>query len=600
MVSRSGRVIDYTRLPIETVSKPKSKNYFLKDIFPGGVVNLILEKIGSVHQSKRAESISACFNDRGILKTFLIRFAPYQAGKVLLLVRDISKQKQFEDHLRQSETRFRILLESAAQGIILVDMFGRISLVNTQIEKLFGYSREELVGQTIEMLLPAMYREKHVRERNQYILHTETRKMAAEQNIVGLRKDGSEFPIEISLSAVEMVDGVYVLAFTTDISERRKLENKIRRFEKLEAVGQLAGGIAHDFNNVLAGISGLTELALRKLPQDSPARKNLNLVLQKSQDAAGLVAQLLAFSRQQILSPKKLHLNFIIKNSRQMLQHYLGEDIHLQTQLAENLYSIFADQSAIDQIITNLCINARDAMPDGGDLILKTENVDILNENISVQNLSGQRAYVKLSIIDSGIGMRQEVQNHIFEPFYTTKDFGEGTGLGLATVYGLVQQHHGFLQFSSAPGEGTVFNIYLPALLGSPSLDTQTDSEQPVIGGKETILVVDDEADILKSVKGILEEYGYRVFIAANGQIALEIFEKHKDNIDLILSDVVMPKVGGMELKLMLKKLNPRCKFMFMSAYSEKIPQEMIDLHKPFLSKELLRKIRQVLDRKET
>jgi len=237
-------------------------------------------------------------------------------------------------------------------------------------------------------------------------------------------------------------------------------------------------------------------------------------------------------------------------------------------------------------------------MPDGGDLIIKTENCDLINENISIDKLDGMREAVKLSVKDSGIGMRTEVQKHIFEPFFTTKDFGEGTGLGLATVYGLVQQHNGFLQFSSIPGEGTLFEIYFPVRHTEDSDIEINEEEQKIQGGTETILIADDEAYILKSAKVILEDYNYLVFTCGNGRDALEIFKKNSKKISLIISDIVMPKMGGVELKLQVERIRPDVKFIFMSGYSEKVSPELIALQKPFSGNKLLRIVRSILDKK--
>ena len=599
-VSADGKILDYSQLPEGLSVKKGGKPASVQELFPPSVAKLLLERIRLTLSAKKAQDFETQFIQEGRVINLFVKISPYHKQRLLILLRDISRQKYFEDYLRQSEARFRILLEAAPQGIILVDMHGMINLINRQIEILSGYARDELNGQSVDIFIPSLYRDKHARERNRFIMNPEAREMAPGKDIRLLCKDGTELPVEITLSSVEMYDGLYILAFVTDISDKRQLENKIRRFEKLEAVGQLAGGIAHDFNNVLAAIIGLTELAMRKLDAESAAADNLKLVLDKAQNAAGLVSQLLAFSRQQVLSPRKLNLNDVIRSNQKMLQHYLGEDIQLKTELSPGLDYIFADQSALDQIITNLSINARDAMPDGGELIIRTENTDMINENISAKNISRLRNSIKLTIADTGIGMRREVQEHIFEPFYTTKAQGEGTGLGLATVYGLIQQHNGMLQFSSSPGEGTVFTIYFPAYLKTDNgqIAQQQDLQKPA-GGNETILLVDDEMNILKSAKAILEENGYKVLIAPDGQKALELFKQDADSIDLVISDVVMPHTGGVELKLMLERINPQIKFIYMSAYSEKVPPQEIELHKPFLSRDLLQKVRQVLDRRQ-
>lgn len=506
------------------------------------------------------------------------------------------EQKSYEAEFHRSEAKFRIVLETAAQGILLMNMHGQITMANTKIEQLFGYDRDELVDASLEILIPSAYRDIHIHHRNTYLSNPENRMMAAGKELHGRRKDGSEFPIEVHLTSMEMYDGLNVVAFITDISEQKELQNKIRRMEKLEAIGQLAGGIAHDFNNVLAGIIGLTELGLRKLPPDSEAIRNFKMVIDKAQGAADLVKQLLAFSRQQVLSPKPLNLNQIILKNQNLLQRYLGEDIHLRVELDPDLYRIEADPSALDQIITNVCINARDAMPDGGDLDIRTENVSIANEDISIEKLAPQNDFVKLTITDNGIGMRQEVQKHLFEPFYSTKEFGQGTGLGLATVYGLVEQHGGATQFKSIPGEGTSFFIFLPAVRKEDQANHGVSQPKKVSGGDETILIVDDEADIILSSADTLTRAGYQVLTAQDGIEALEIFKKNKTKIDLVISDIVMPRMGGIELKLLIQDEQPQMRFLHFSAYSDKIEPGFTYLEKPFIADALLLKVRELLD----
>lgn len=515
-----------------------------------------------------------------------------------LLIRESADKSNLEIAFQRSEAKFRMVLETAAQGILLVNIHGQITLMNTKIEQLFGYGREELLDNSVDILLPSVYRDMHSMHRGSYLANPGVRKMAEGKDIFGRKKDGTEFPIEVHLTSIEMFDGLNVIAFITDISEQKKLQNKIRRMEKLEAVGQLAGGIAHDFNNVLAGVIGLTELALRKIPADSDARKNLNMVIEKSQGAAQLVKQLLAFSRQQVLSPKPLNLNLILQNSQKLLQRYLGEDIHITLKLDRKLKRIHADPSALDQIITNLCINARDAMPDGGDLIISTENVDITEENVSLEKIPPQIDFVKLTVADSGIGMRREVQKHIFEPFFSTKEFGQGTGLGLATVYGLVEQHEGVTQFFSNPGEGTSFSLYFPALQKASEAEGHASEPSPVRGGDEGILIIDDEKDIIRTAAETLRFHGYTVFTAENGLEGMKVFEQQKDKINLVISDVVMPKMGGIELTMLIQNMNPNVRFMHISAFSQKTDPHFSYLQKPFLAEQLLKNVRQILDAK--
>ncbi len=545
--------------------------------------------------SNPAEPFSYLYSDHSEQISFLIYFES-TASSIFFIVHEEKSERDLELELQRSEARFRIVIESAAQGILLMNVHGRITMVNSQIEQIFGYSREEILDSPVEILLPPMYKEIHNHKRNSYLANPTSRPMAKGKEISGRHKKGNDIPVEINLSPIELYDGLYIIAFVSDISERNRLQNKIRRIEKLEAIGQLAGGIAHDFNNVLAGIIGLTELALRKLPSHSEAESNLKMVVDKAQSAADLVKQLLAFSRQQILRKHPLNFNGIIKSNKKMLQRYLGEDILLHTHLTDNLSLINADSSAMDQILTNLCINARDAMPDGGELIIKTENINLANENISIADLPITSDAIKITIQDTGIGMRKEVQEHIFEPFYSTKEFGQGTGLGLSTVYGLVEQHQGMILVDSKPGEGTCFKLYFPVYHGQIDSDVKEPNDNPKLNGTETILFVDDEDTIVNSVSESLSFYGYKVLTANNGVTAMKIFEANKDKIDLVISDLIMPERGGIELKMIIQSSNPDIKFLHISGYSDRVDPQTQYLKKPFLTDDLVKKIREILD----
>ena len=590
-IDHKGRIVEFFNKHLLSTLFPDSNSQNVKDIAD----QLQKALIHALESENLKNGMTLQLKSRSAIRLFLLRIKEHSDG-YLILLEDITDQRNFEENLKSSERKFRILLESAAQGILVVDINGQITLANTKIEQLFGYNREELLNQPVEILIPAPYRDVHVRHRSKYILKPFQRMMGEGRMINGQRKDGTQFPIEVSLSSVELHDGMYIMAFITDISERRQLEDRIRRMEKLEAIGQLAGGIAHDFNNVLAGIMGLSELALRKIEKDHPAVRHIKLILQKSQDAAFLVKQLLAFSRQQTIAPRRLNLNQIIRNNYDMLQRYLGEDILLKLNLAEHLWPIQADPSAVDQVITNLCINARDAMPDGGELRITTQNIDLKEEPMLEIQAPITTTYVRLTISDTGMGIPKEIQKRIFEPFFTTKEFGHGTGLGLSTVYGLVEQHQGIIKFSSTPGEGTTFYIYLPALIAEESEIHRKEKSDESYPGKETILLVDDESAVLESHKELLEALGYKILTANDGLAAYRLLEKHQEEIDLIVSDVVMPNLGGIDLKILAHRLNPEIRVLLISAYSDKLEPGVPYLQKPFTLEELTRRIREVLE----
>ncbi len=592
LFSRDGHCLDAKtdRLQPDAPNQFIGKTVF--EIFPAPLAQRFQTMILLTNRTEQVQTFEYQHETGGKLRDFEARLVQSTAGQILCLIRDITERKRYESDLQKSESKFRILLESASQAIVLVNVHGRITLVNSQTEHLFGYSREELLHQPIEILLPYVERGKNNVLNQNNFRHLTTDIPKGTHELIGMRKDGSEFPFEIRFSQVEMFEGPFIMALITDISARKKLESRLRRVEKLEAIGQLAGGIAHDFNNVLAGIIGLSELSLRRIEKEDPVYENIKLIIKKSESAADLVRKLLMFSRQQHIAKHLLNLNQIVLSNQKLLQRYLGEDIRLMVHLADDLHLIHGDASAMDQMITNLCINARDAMPDGGELILQTRNITIKEKEKDLP--PGE--YVLFIISDTGVGMSQEVQKHIFEPFFTTKELGQGTGLGLATVYGLVQQHDGFIQFSSKLGEGTVFKIYFPAVLEDRNYTTRHSGQTAIKGGHETILLVDDQIDILSTSKETLESYGYKVLIAGNGIQALEIFEKYHDIIDLVISDVVMPDMDGIELRLFCQKIKPHIKFLLMSAFSPKLENENGYLLKPFLGSQLARKVREILD----
>ncbi len=592
LFSRDGHCLDAKsdRLNPEKSNEFIGKTVF--EIFPHPLAQRFQTMILLTNRTAEVQTFEYQQEKGGKLRDFEARLIQSTAGQILCLIRDITERKRYESDLQKSESKFRILLESASQAIVLVNVHGRITLVNSQTERLFGYSRDELIHQPMEILLPFIERGKNNVLNQNNFRHFSTDIPKGTHELTGMRKDGSEFPFEIRFSQVEMFEGPFIMALITDISARKKLESRLRRVEKLEAIGQLAGGIAHDFNNVLAGIIGLSELSLRRIDKNDPVYENIKLIIKKSESAADLVRKLLMFSRQQHIAKHLLNLNQIVLSNKKLLQRYLGEDIHLIVRLADDLHLIHGDASAMDQIITNLSINARDAMPDGGELSIQTRNITI---NEKEKDLPPGE-YVMFIIADTGIGMSADVQKHIFEPFFTTKELGQGTGLGLATVYGLVQQHDGYIQFSSKLGEGTVFKIYFPAVLEDKNhTSTETASAQ-VKGGNETILLVDDQIDILTTSKETLESYGYKVLIAGNGIQALEIFERYHDIIHLVISDVVMPDMDGIELRMLCQQIKPQIKFLLMSAFSPKLENEEGYLLKPFLGNQLARKVRQVLD----
>ncbi len=533
-------------------------------------------------------------NDHHVV-SYYVRIRRIQPGLFILTLINLAPFKQIQLELQNNEKKTRILLETAAQGILLTNLYGSITLVNHKIEQQFGYSREELLEKPVEILIPEALRYAHERHRQRFVESPKARELGKGLEITGRRKDGSIFPIEVSLSAVNLLDGLSILTFVTDITERKKLETRILQMEKLEAIGQLAGGIAHDFNNVLAGIIGMSELGLRNLKDGDSPEEYLKMIINKANGAAGLVRKLLTFSRQQVLTIRELNLSRIVQENQELLQRYLGESIELSATVETDLPYIKADPTAIDQIITNLCINARDAMPDGGKLVIETASHPLPLALAAKNEVSTGLPYVRLSVIDYGIGMNDEIAGHMFEPFFTTKDIGQGTGLGLSIVYGLVKQHEGLIEVESRIGEGTRIDVYFP-VCNQRSHPAGEEKEMPLPGGRETLLVVEDEPDLLNSYQDLLNGLGYKVISAADGLKALQILQEEIHSIEMIISDVVMPKMGGLELKLIAGQMRPGIPFLLISGFADKVEPGHPFLQKPFRLESLAVKIRQMLE----
>ena len=389
--------------------------------------------------------------------------------------------------------------------------------------------------------------------------------------------------------------------------KRRQLEKQYHQAQKMEAVGLLAAGIAHDFNNLLTAINGFAELMQRQLSPTHPHQKYISNILQSGHRAADLVRQLLAFSRKQIIKPKVLDLNNNVSNMEKMLRRIIGEDIELKTNLAPDLWPVKVDPAQVEQIIVNLAVNARDVMPEGGQLTIETANLTLDNGHATRYLELAPGEYVLLTVSDTGWGMTEETKSHIFEPFFTTKEMGKGTGLGLATVFGIVKQSEGDIQVESAPGQGTTFRIYLPRVAEIIPISTETFNDEVLPKGTETILLVEDEDAVRKLATNVLRQQGYSVLEAANGLEALQLVQSHSQTpeIRLLITDIVMPKMGGRVLADHLEKIFPDLKVIFISGYTDDaitkqstLRQNATFLQKPFSPSTLVHRARQMLDEK--
>jgi two-component system, cell cycle sensor histidine kinase and response regulator CckA len=539
------------------------------------------------HRKKDGTIIDVAITSHGI------RFRGKQAE--LVLAHDITDQKKNQERLRQSEEKFAKAFRSSPLAItISTEVDGRYVDVNDAFSNMLGYRREEVVGCTTHelgvWLEPA--------DRTAFI-----QQLVASARVTSFpakfrTSSGDTRLTEISAELIELDGASCVLAITRDVTEARHLEEQFRQAQKMEAVGRLAGGIAHDFNNMLSVIIGYSEL-LQEQFQSGPARKGADEVKKAAERAAALTRRLLAFSRQQVLSPRILSLNAVVDNLSKMLRHMIGEDVELILTSGAALGHVQADPVQIEQIIMNLAVNARDAMPKGGRLIIETSNADV--DAMSAAILSVRPGpYVVLSVSDTGCGMNEATIARIFEPFYTTKEPGKGTGLGLSMVYGVVKQSDGSIRVHSEPGKGTTFRIYLPRVDEALS-DESAKTEAPLARGTETILVVEDEEPLRMLIAGVLENSGYTVLQTSEATEALKLAKEHA--IDLLLTDVVMPGVSGPELADLIKGILPNLKLLYISGYTNDLitargplaSDEML-LEKPFNKNSLLTKVRMILE----
>ena len=504
--------------------------------------------------------------------------------------------------LHESEKLVMALLQSASQAILSIDRTGRIVLANPKTEEMFGYTGEELLGARIEILLPESQRRAHGRDREEYFTRPRVRPMGIGMDLAGRRKDGTEFPVEISLSYVETTEGVFAIAFVNDISDRKQLEDRLLQAQKMEAVGRLAGGVAHDFNNMLTVIAGYNRMILDDLSPLDPLRGCAEEVLKAADRAAALTQQLLAFSRRQVMRSCVMNVNTTVEHTEKMLRRLIGEDIELVLSLSADIGNIKADPNHIEQAIVNLALNARDAMPKGGRITVETANT-YLDETYARTHLGVKPGeFVMVAVSDTGHGMDAETRRRLFEPFFTTKEKGKGTGLGLATVYGVVKQLGGDIWVYSEPGQGTTFKLYFPRVTETASLPPASPVEANRAPSTETILVVEDEQAVRDLTVKILRKLGHTILAAANGAEAIEIATSYPGPIALLLTDVVMPNMSGRQVADHLLKLRPDLKVLYLSGYTDNtvIHHGVLDhgvefLPKPFSREALARKIRDVL-----
>jgi PAS domain S-box-containing protein len=531
----------------------------------------------------------------------VIRNAKGEPEKLVIVNRDVTERKRAEEALRRSESGFRSVVEDAPYGIYRTSLTGRFLQVNPALQKMLGYeSTEELLRRD---LANHIFRHAGEYQRlTELLAHTEEIK---DLEMEWKRLDGTPITVRCSGRRINDESGVpaYFEVFAEDVTEKRVLEKQLRMAQKMEAIGRLSGGIAHDFNNLLGVIIGYSGVLKKRLGPDNALCEHALEIEKAGQRAASLTKQLLAFSRQQVLTPAVLNLNSLATDMEKMLPRLLGEDIEVSLTLDPELGNVKADQSQIEQVIMNLAVNARDAMPTGGKLKVQTSNVEL--DQAYTWNHPGSKAgeYVLLTVTDTGMGMDAGTLTHIFEPFFTTKERGKGTGLGLATVYGVVKQSNGYIWVDSAPGKGASFQIYLPRHVGEPGADEPKNDSGEKLRGSETILLVEDAEPLRKLAQTFLEAGGFRVLPAESGEVALEVAAGFRGTFDLLLTDVVMPGMNGRVLAEQLSPRQPGMKVLYMSGYTDSfiaghgvLDPETHLLHKPFTEEVLIRKVREVLD----
>jgi PAS domain S-box-containing protein len=519
------------------------------------------------------------------------------------------EREKAERALVESESKLRVLTDTVADAITMIDDNGDVVYWNPAAERIFGYAAREVMGKSLHLLLaPERFHELYRKGFGRYRETGSGPTVGKTLELEAVKKDGAEIPVEVSFSIAILNDKRYAIGSIRDISdrvkaenERRRLEEQLRQAQKMEAIGQMAGGIAHDFNNILMAIIGFSNILKMKLDQRDPMQGDIDQILFASDRAAYLTKGLLAYSRQQIMTPRPVDLNHIVISGEQFLRRVIGENVELIYSYSEEPLDIIADSVQLEQVLMNIATNARDAMPHGGTLKISTGKVEIDDQFLVFHEFAKKGIYALVELSDNGAGMDEITQKRIFEPFFTTKEVGKGTGLGLSVVYGIVKQHDGFIICESKPKRGTTFRIYLPIVNWDGKKDEVVACRKP-LGGNETILLAEDDPQSRNVTRLILENFGYRVIEAWDGEDAIEKFRGNRDEIKLALLDVIMPKFNGGEVLKRMREINPEVKAIFMSGYAadflcneDMIGESTLFLAKPAMMKDLLIRVREVL-----
>jgi len=537
------------------------------------------------------------------LQSIFCRYRSSEPCPALAMVNAIHRYRKEKQRQSSEEmlSKLRRTVEQSTDLVMITDRCGVLEYVNPAFEALTGYTRDEVTGQTLGILKS----EQQSGELYEEMWDTVLSGRVFHGIVRNRKKNGETFILQKSIGPLRNVNGeiTHFISTGRDITDQCRLESELQQAQKMDAIGRLAGGVAHDFNNLLMVISAYAELMQDGLTEDDPLRQNVSEIMTAARRAAELTRQLLAFSRKQVQSLQLLDLNSIIRELSQMLPRLIGEDIQFVFLPGENLGKVKADPVQIEQVLMNLAANARDAMPQGGRLTIETANVSLDEAYVERHSIVPPGDYVLLSVSDSGLGIPPEHQAHIFEPFYTTKEEGKGTGLGLATVYGIVKQSKGFIWVYSEAGMGSVFKIYLPQAKASATAARTVVAREVSPHGRETLLLAEDEGAVRHSSREFLTRCGYTVLEAENGEEALRISREYCGPIHLLISDVVMPKMSGPKLAELLSAERPHLKVLFVSGYAERtvLQHGKVDISACFLEKpcglsDLAKKVREVLD----
>jgi two-component system, cell cycle sensor histidine kinase and response regulator CckA len=571
-----------------------------------GEVSQIMERLQRGERVEHYETVRVTKGGQHVQVSLTVSPIRDEHGNIVgasAIERDITERRQAQEALRQSQERLQGIISSAMDAIITVDRSQRVVVFNKAAELIFRCAAAEAIGQPIEKFIPQRFRESHRQHIDGFARTGETRRsIYSPATLFALRADGEEFPIEATISQVETGGERLFTVILRDVSARVRLETELRQAQKIEAIGQLAGGVAHEFNNFLGVILGYSELLSSEAGDNEKVRRSLAEINAATQHAATLTRHLLTFSRKQLVEPQLLDLNQAVWEAHKLVRRLIPAHMEVAPVLASTLGWVRIDPGQVEQVLINLVVNARDAMPEGGKVVIETRDVELDEAFASHHPGLQPGGYVLLSVSDTGCGMDAETRTHIFEPFFTTKQPGKGTGLGLSTIYGIVKQNGGHIAVESAIGRGSTFRIYLPRVQAPGEEARSTAPRRLEETGRATVLVVEDEAALRRLLCLSLERRGYKVLTAVDGADAIEIFGQHPGEIDLVVTDLVMPRVDGFELKRRIAVLSPAMRFLFMSGYSDEVVEQReralqgcAFLEKPFLPDDLANKVREVL-----